>query len=464
MSISNTNTGITITDKGVTIPDTALIRQERARDFREVWGQDLDIAPYTPQGQIIDSETAIIDDKNAQLQFVLNQIDPEKSEGAWQEGVGKIYFITRDAAQPTIVTVQCVGIVGTVIPTGALVQDDSNRLYELIQGFIINTPSPISAEFRCQDPGPIECPADTIHRIVTQIPGWDTVTNTHAGIVGRNEETRASFEHKRYDTVAKNAHGNLSAVWSALANLDGVISVQMVENVLNVDKTIKGVLVHGHSFFISIVGGSPTDIAWTIYERKDGGCGYDGNTEVTILIPTFNAITTQPKVVRFNRPSQIRGAVRINIATNADTPGNIDDLMRDAIKRNWNGLVDEFPRVQIGDTVTAARFYPTCLEVEAGVYSLIRIRVGRADNAGVVTSWGDAIGFSLNEFPSIQDEDIHVVHGVDLDDSGGDGKFFRYNPDTGKVELLPYVLSPQDIGGNFVLASNGFVQTVRPGE
>ena len=165
MSSSDTNTGVTITPNGISIPDVSVIRQEVSKDFREVWGQDLDTASYTPQGQIIDTETAVIDDKNAQLQFVLNQFDPEKNEGIWQEGIGKIYFITRKPATPTTVVCQVVGIVGTAIPAGALVQDENNVLYKTTAPFIITSPSPMNLTFTCTQGGPIICAANTVNRI-----------------------------------------------------------------------------------------------------------------------------------------------------------------------------------------------------------------------------------------------------------------------------------------------------------
>lgn len=455
MSASDERPGIIITETGVSAPDASAIRQYEATTFKGIFGQDLDTAPYTPQGQLIDTDTAMVHDKNSQLMEVLNQFDPEKNDGIWQEGIGKIYFITRKPGARTIVDCEITGIVGTMIPAGeAQAIDKNGNLYALEKDTLITTPSPIPVKFVAMEEGPIICPKESLDRIYKRVNGWDTVINPTAGVTGSWPERRMAFERRRYDSVAKNAHGNVSAIWGALANLDGVISVQIAENVTNVAQMINGVLVNGHSVFISIVGGAPQEIAWTIYQRKDGGCGYDGNTQTLILIPTFNSITTQNKVIVYNRPSQPRAAVRINIATNEDTVSNIEELLREAVKLNWNGGDDRFDRVQIGETILASRFYPTCLDIGVDFYDLTRIRVGRVNENGAVTTWADSIGFTLDEFPIIQDSDIYVIRGTDPEDSAGDGQYWTYDPDTGQLVLKPSVSQPTVDDGNFTTDTN----------
>lgn len=359
---------------------------------------------------MIDTETAVIDDKNAQLQFVLNQFDPEKNEGIWQEGIGKIYFIPRKAAAPTIVTCQVVGIVGTVIPAGSLVQDDSNNLYETMDEFTITSPSPMDLDFRCTVSGPIECPADHIHRIFSQISGWDTVGNEAVGITGNLEETRTAFERRRYDTVAKNAHGTISSLYGSVANLNDVISVAIEENDTSEPQVMRGVTVGPHGFFISVVGASNEDIAWSLYERKDGGCAMYGNTQVTIYVPTRTPTTRQPKMMTFNRPSNIRCQALVTIRIDPrTTAGNIDALIAQRIVDAWNGVGD-YPRVEIGESVYASRFYCPLNAIDTPYYLVsVQLRRETAPGSGMFTDWADQFDATLDEYPTIVLADISVV-------------------------------------------------------
>lgn len=410
MSASSTNTGITITENGVTIPDVAVIRNEISVDYKAIWGQDFDTASYTPQGQMIDTETAIVDDKNAQLQYVLNQFDPEKNEGIWQEGIGKIYFITRKSATKTTVVCQVVGIVGTVIPAGSLVQDDTNVLYATTADFTITTPSPMDLVFQCQTPGPVLCPAGSINRIYSQILGWDTVSNAAAGITGTNEETRMGFEKRRYDSVSKNAHGNVDAVRGAVANLDNVISVKIAHNRTGIPRTEDpithepwGVTVNEHSMFISVVGGTDLDVALAIWERIDGGCGQDGNTNVILYIPSPAGLDMLQEAITFNRPQTVEGFVQVTIKDYTNTPGNIDDLIKQAVVDAWNGVGDAL-RVEIADTVYGLRF--ACPLNSLGGFQLVSIFVSR-DTA---TNFGESFSTTYDEFATISLQNVTVIH------------------------------------------------------
>lgn len=67
-------------------------------------------------GQLITSETAIVQDKNSQLLFLANMFNPETATGVYQDALAKIYFLTRQPARSTVVPCVCTGLPGTVIP------------------------------------------------------------------------------------------------------------------------------------------------------------------------------------------------------------------------------------------------------------------------------------------------------------------------------------------------------------
>lgn len=448
MSASDDRGSLIFTNDGPSSPDAAEIRGKMGEVFKGIWGQDIYLASETPQGQFLDSETVIIFDKNNKLVYLSNMWNPETSDGRWQDGICKIYFISRKPAIPTQVEVLCTGLAGVVIPRGALVQDAVGYQYAALDDLLISAAGSATGIFACTTPGPIYCAAGAITGIVTNITGWDLAENILAGVTGAYEERRAALEWRRYDSVAKNAHGNLSSIWGALANLDNVISVQIAENTTNKMQTLRGVAVDGHSFFVSIVGGAPQDIAWTIYQRKDGGCGYDGNTRTTILVPTRNNIALQNKVIVYNRPQTVGAAVKINLGKTEDTPGDIDSLIKQAVQDNWNGLDDNMPRVEIGETLLASRFYCSINNLGTRLFDLLRVRVGRKQASGDAVAWSDAVGFTLDEYPTLADADIKIVYGIDPEDSSIDGQFFHYD-ENGRLVLNPYVVQPTDDSGVF---------------
>src|ERR1700752_2152357 len=100
---------------GLQVPQTPEILDGVYEDFNEAFGGGLNPALETPQGQLVTSLTTIIADKNAQILELVNQMDPDTNDGAYQDAIARIYFLTRAAGAPTTVACLCVGAFGTVI-------------------------------------------------------------------------------------------------------------------------------------------------------------------------------------------------------------------------------------------------------------------------------------------------------------------------------------------------------------
>lgn len=120
---------IQITSTGVVLPAEADILSGVQADQDAAFGGGLNPALNTPQGQLASSLTAIIGDKNAEIAAVVNNINPDVADGRWQDAIGRIYFIDRKPALPTTIQVTCIGLVGAVIPVGALVADANGHIY-----------------------------------------------------------------------------------------------------------------------------------------------------------------------------------------------------------------------------------------------------------------------------------------------------------------------------------------------
>ena len=111
---------------GLSAPSTAEIRQQVQEDWQAAFQQSgvppLNVEPETPAGQLIDSETAIIADKNAEVLYLANMFNPRTAQGIWQAALGQIYFITPKQAQASVAECTCTGLAGTLIPAGSLIQ------------------------------------------------------------------------------------------------------------------------------------------------------------------------------------------------------------------------------------------------------------------------------------------------------------------------------------------------------
>ena len=218
------------TPRGFVAPSEADVLAGVQADQVAAFGGNLNPALNTPQGQLAQSEAAIIGDCNAQFVNLTNQVDPAYAEGRMQDAIGRIYYMTRNPALPTVVTATCGGGTGTVIPIGAQAVDQGGNIYVCTQAGTIPSGGTIDLTFQCQTVGPIACPTGYLNAIYQAIPGWDTITNTNPGDTGRDVESRSDFEWRRRNSVAANAQGTLPSVLGAVFGVSGVIDAYATEN------------------------------------------------------------------------------------------------------------------------------------------------------------------------------------------------------------------------------------------
>ena len=392
---------------GMTAPETAVLRDAVAANWESAFNTGdgsptLDTEAATPAGQLVDAEAAYLAQVNAELLYLFSQLNPRTAEGVWQDALGYIYFLTRKTAQPTTVVVTCSGLQNTVIPVGAQMQDDDGVRYECQSEAIIPAGGSVDVVFQALEAGPIECPAGTLSQIVTVVPGWDTGVNAAAGVVGRNRESQADFENRRFASVAKNSHGSVFSLQGALADLDGVVDCRVLENPTDSSVTKNSVTIPAHSVAICIYGGQDSAIAETIYSKKDAGCGTTGGTTVTYVATDHGNATYNYEIVR-PTPTDVHVEVEINCTD--QTSATVEQDIIDAIIGDFlgNDANSGNTRVGLAQTVYASRFSVAVIKT-AGVQDLVGITIGLGTGP-----MGASIDIPGDVEPTISSADITVT-------------------------------------------------------
>ena len=392
---------------GMTAPETAVLRDAVAANWESAFNTGdgsptLDTEAATPAGQLVDAEAAYLAQVNAELLYMFSQHNPRTAEGVWQDALGYIYFLTRKTAQPTTVVVTCSGLQSTVIPVGAQMQDDDGVRYECQQEAIIPAGGSVDVVFQALEAGPIECPAGTLSQIVTVIPGWDTGVNAAAGVVGRNRESQVDFENRRFASVAKNSHGSVFSLQGALADLDGVVDCRVLENPTDSSATKNNVSIPAHSIAICIYGGADADIAETIYNKKDAGCGTTGGTTVSYVATNHGNATYNYSIVR---PTPTDVHIEVEINRTDQTSATVEQDIIDAIIGDFlgNDANSGNTRVGLAQTVYASRFSVAVIKT-AGVQDLVSITIGLGTGP-----MGASIDIPGNVEPTISSADIVVA-------------------------------------------------------
>ena len=394
---------------GFEVSEVTEIREQVAQEwinaFKEQGKPDLNTDPETPQGQLIDSQTAAIHQKDSELAFLAQMFNPLTSAGKWQEALGKIYFINRKPAISS--TCECVltGRNGTVIPAGAQIRSSYDQTFwSLDESVTIDETERATGNFTCTEGGAIEAGIGTLDQIVTAISGWDSVTNEIAAIVGQTEETQAAFENRRYQSVALNSRGTVQSVFARVADVQDVIAVYAIDNKTHEYVTVDSYTLKPHSIYVAVIGGEDKDIANAIYNSVSAGCDYNGNTAYEIIDENTGAHET----VLFERPTELDVHIKVTLDNGTELPNNYEQVIKNALHDNFYGedslLLAGEPilRVVMNDEVYASRFLPSVLN--AGINNVLGVQISLDGE-----TWGSQIHIPIDKNPVLLDENIQII-------------------------------------------------------
>lgn len=403
MAITTSVPSVVIDGTGITLPDESAILAGVQADVNTAFGGGVNPGLSTPQGQLSQSVTAIIGDKNDQIAELVNIVDPDKAEGRWQDAIGRIYFIDRNPAAGTVVSATCTGLVGTVIPAGSLAQDVNGYLYASVADGTISATGTVLIDFQGVTVGPIACPPGALSRVYQQVTGWDTITNISAGTEGVLVESRADFEYRRKNSVAGNAVNSTRSVYAAVLAVDGVLDAYVIDNpkgaTVNTGSTNYPVVAH--SIYAAVAGGAAADIAAAIWSKKPNGCDYNGTTSAVVNDMDYSP-PRPAYTVSWVTPTAVPIFFTIQIASNAALPSNIIQLVKDATTAAFNGT-DGGQRARIASAIYAGRFYAGVSATNANV-QILAILLGTT-SPGASTS----VLMGIDQRPTLDPANITVT-------------------------------------------------------
>lgn len=388
---------------GFSADSTSAIRQSIVDDWTAVFDDEnatLNTSSESPVGQIIDSEAVLVTAKDSEFLYMANNFDPRVSDGRFQEAIGAIYFLERKTAQPSVVTCEVTGLYGTVIPAGSIIQTDDGVKLQSVGAVTIPLSGTASVEFETLETGAIPIAAGTCNKIITVIAGWDTVTNSTAGVIGNELESRTAFEQRRALSVAANSHGSRAALQGALYTIDGVLDCLVLENKTDSTVTKQGVSLISHSVGICIYGGANDDIAEMIYNKLDAGCGTNGST--TVIYVSDDNVSNEYSIIR-PTPTNIYIAVTLN-QTPLTLQTVVDDV-KNAIYNDFNGNDPNSGNLRrgCGQTIYASSFSVATIKT-AGVSDLVSIYIGTS-----ASPTGNSVTMDADEEPIIDKDNITVT-------------------------------------------------------
>ena len=389
---------------GVTLPSTQEIRQDIGEKIQQAFQTSpdeplLNIEPSSPMGQVLDLIVSEIEAKNAEILFLSNMVNPATATGKFLDALASLYGLDRKISEPTVVNCKLTGLKGTVIPYGAIAQDSQGNQYRHsnASGAKIADNGTVLTTFTAIEHGPLEVASNAVNKIVTTIAGWDSITNPTAGIIGRDEETDSELRNRMIESYAINATGYVEAIQANLAALDGVLDVRVLENPNNTSIEKFGVTINPHSILISIVGGEDEEIAKTIYQRKDAGCGTTGDYQVSYTDENFYNATYTYNIVR---PESQALKIKVTFFGSSMNPTEKNLVIQSLITDVTGGGAND--RVSLASTVYASRFYSVIQNSTTAPIASIEVALGTGTLASSVQIPADIE-------PTISESDITIA-------------------------------------------------------
>nr|DAT52476.1 MAG TPA: baseplate wedge protein [Caudoviricetes sp.] len=383
---------IRFTPQGLQIPTETEVLNGVLADFNDAFGGGLNLNLETPQGQLASSLAAVIADKNNVIAELVNQIHPEYAEGVMQDAIAQIYFLQRKPATDSAVVCEFVGLPGTQIPQGFIVQDAAGNQWALQQEIGIPIGGKVSGTLIAA--GQIEAPAHSVNVIYQALVGLDRVDNPRPAVPGRAEESRAEFAERRRRSVAINAHGTPQAVYANVFALDGVRDVYVIDNPKgqNVQAGATNYTLKPHSIYVAAVGGDDTAVAEAVLRYAGSGCDFNGNTEITVYDHSYN----DPKPayqVAFMRPAELPVYFRIKIERGAFI--GADAAIKQAVINAFKG--------RIGANLYAIRYVAPVVKAVPNVH-VLDVEIGLSSG-----SMGNFVSVGIDQTPVVRAENIEVV-------------------------------------------------------
>lgn len=405
VTVSTAVPSVTLSDTGVAVPDEIDILNGRMTDLDTAMGGGMSKSLTTPQGQIAMSDTAIIGDKNDNLAWLVNQINPDYASGRMQDAIGQIYFIDRIAAVGTTVTATCTGLVNVPIPAGSVAQDEAGYLYYSLADARIGASGSVEVVFQNQAAGPIACPIGSLNKIYRAVDGWSGITNSTAGVLGNDVETRANFEWRRKQSVAGNSNNQLGSIYANVLAVPGVTDAYVTQN--NTGSTVQkghtNVSLLPHSLYVCAYGGAAANIARAIWQKLPPGPSMNGNTTYTV-VDDVNYVQPYPEYeIKWQTPSAVSVYFKVELANNNALPGNIATLVQNAIIKSFNGE-DGGTRARIGSTIYAGRYYAGVQAIDSENADIFSITISRDG-----TTYQTSASFGIDEVPTLDASNILVT-------------------------------------------------------
>lgn len=330
----------TLTEEGIKIERLDSIVSTLENGLRQIYGQNIDLAPNTPDGQVVGLLAQIRMDFEELAENVYRQLDPDVATGAWlEQRVAYAGLMRRGANYSYLRSVALTGEPNTKLYSGIVVSDTHKVRWVLVSDVTLDSNGSARADFRSEQLGAFNLAKNTNLTIETITLGLISATTQEDAEVGIEEETDIQLRERFLFSRTKNAQNSAEAINAKIAALPDVKHVRVLENNTGQRDSFG---VEPHSINVIVNGGDSADIADVIYQNKGAGVGLQGDTQVTLQRDN------EQRVIKFDRAAMVDIQISMRCVRYEDfTQINKSEITEQLAKQVFN----------IGQAVSLSRLY-----------------------------------------------------------------------------------------------------------
>ncbi|HDR0739437.1 baseplate J/gp47 family protein [Pasteurella multocida] len=373
-----------LVESGIVIERLDSILERVEQGFKRIYGQNINIDPDTPDGQMIGILGQIKVDLEELAEDVYRQLDPDLATGAWlEQRVAYAGLVRRKASYSYLRSVILTGDPYTEI-NNLIVSDTNKTRWILEQKATLNESGSARADFRSEELGAFSLNAHTQLTIETITLGLNSVTTSVDAEIGIEEETDSQLRQRFSKSRAKNAINSAEAIEGEIGDLADVKQVIVLEN--NTSQT-DSIGIPPHSINVVVEGGNETDIAQVIYKNKGAGIGLQGQTSVNLMI------NGKQRAIKFDKATPVDVHISMTLVRYED----FTEIDKDEVKRMLSNV-----KFKIGEDVSLSRLYSPINTV--GGFWVKSLKIGKS--SGVLNA--ENIVIQPRELARIQRANIQI--------------------------------------------------------
>lgn len=274
-----------ITKDGIETDDLQTILAELTEDFKNIYGQDINLEQSTSDGQLIN---ILAQAKRDTLDLAVqsyNLFNPETVIGRAQDNLYKLIGLYRKASKFSFVQVNVTitapanlqGLdddVENPDGVGYTLSDTNGNNFILVNSTNLTSAGTYLLDFRAQNIGAIQVLPNTIKNMVSVIRGVSYVNNPSVQYqTGSDEETDAEFRIRFNKSRSLSGKGFNDSLLAALLNINLVTDAQVYSNRTNATDSDG---TPAHSVWVIVEGGTDEEVAEAIYSNVSDGSGMRG--------------------------------------------------------------------------------------------------------------------------------------------------------------------------------------------